>query len=502
LSAATAAVPATAVVARETRARLVTELKRLGEAEKEYLRRAILIGRRLDILSETVLGLTLQPMHRAIQQHYLRHTNTLVLAFRGSGKTTTGTVVYAIYKLIQNRNARILITSKTRGFAKDILKEIKGHLEGNELLIDLFGEFKGDSWSTESIEVKGRTRAMKEPSIGTVGLGGQAIGLHWDIILGDDLVDEDNCRTEYLRERFLIWYYKQLLPTLEPMTQDYEGNPVEGEIHLSGTRYHPEDHYNHLATEDEDFGPDRVLVIPALDESETRTPWPEKMSVAKLLALRRSMGTIIFQSQYQCRTDAMKGDIFLYDWIQRVSANDVPEGRDFIGVDLAIKQQEHNDYFAMVWVRRVDRPKMLPLIFVMRCVRKRLSFPNQVKLILAWVEEIEPEMCAVENNAYQDAMVQQLKSVSEDHQKRIRGVPTLKDKVTRAHKRSSDFEDERVFWVKDAPGVEDAIDNIVAFPEGNKDIFDGLDIAMTAALKKKKVRRKREHEPGLITGRK
>jgi predicted phage terminase large subunit-like protein len=479
----------------ERRQALLTELQRLSETEKEVLRRAILKDRRLDLLS-LILGYELQPFHKKIQRHFLKNDNSLVLAYRGSGKTTVGTIVYAISRIIKNRNIRILITSKTQGFASDILKEIKGHLEGCEVLIDLFGAFKSkDAWSNTAIEVLGRTKSMKEPTIGCVGMGGQAIGLHWDVILADDTVDEDNCRTDYLRQRFRTWWYKQLIPTLEPIVHE-EGGDAPGVIKISGTRYHPEDHYQWLIDKDDEFPPESVLIIPALDHTGTRTPWPEKFTVKKLNSLRSSMGTIIFGSQYQCDTAAMRGEIFSYDHIVRVSLDEVPDGVDFIGVDLAIKASEDSDFFAIAWVRRVYGP--VPQVYVMRCFRKHLKFPAQYAKIVDWVGEIEPKRCVIENNAYQDSMVQQVKDLSPEHRSRIAGVTTIKDKVTRAHRLSPRFENEQVFWVKGAPGVEDAIENLVAFPGANKDIFDALDFAITRAFKTPKRKRRREREPGLI----
>ena len=55
----------------------------------------------------------------------------------------------------------------------------------------------------------------------------------------DDVVDDDNSRTEHQRQKLLTWYRKVLLPCLEP----------NGEIHAIGTRYHPMDLYGHFLKE-------------------------------------------------------------------------------------------------------------------------------------------------------------------------------------------------------------------------------------------------------------
>jgi hypothetical protein len=71
-----------------------------------------------------------------------------------------------------------------------------------------------------------------------MGVGGPIISKHYDVIILDDIIDEENARTEEQREKMRVWYYKSLLPCLEPY----------GEIHILGTRYHPYDLYHELLT--------------------------------------------------------------------------------------------------------------------------------------------------------------------------------------------------------------------------------------------------------------
>lgn len=269
---------ANVVAEHSERLQLLQEARMLESAHNTWLRKAIIENRRLDLLAEA-MGLAPRPFQREIQRFQLRHPHSLVLAFRGSGKTTTATIVHSIWHILANPNIRILIASKTSSFAQDILKEIKAHLESDRI-VELFGQQRGQNWSGTEIDVLGKTSASKEATVTTVGAEGQVVGKHYDVIFADDLVDEDNSRTPYMRERVLTFFYKTLMPTLEPFVQ---GTKLPGELHVLGTRYHYEDLYGHLMKNEMS---DCHMIVPALDD-EGRTPWPQKFSARFFTDLRR-----------------------------------------------------------------------------------------------------------------------------------------------------------------------------------------------------------------------
>lgn len=436
----------------------------------EFLREQILEHSRLDLLCEHFLGLKLKPFHKALQVFMLRHPQTLQLAFRGAGKTTSCTISYIILKIIQDRDIRVLIASKTHQFTIDVLKEIKTHLQSNERLIEVFGEFKGPKWDGSAIEVAGRSKPAKEPTITTVGAEGQVVGKHYDLIIVDDLVDEENARTPYMRDKLKTFYYKTLFPTLEPY----------GEIHFLGTRYHYSDLYGHLLANEMK---DSHQIIPAIGPTGG-SPWPERFPADHFTKLRERLGTIIFNSQYQCDTEAMKGEIFEFDWIQFVSPSDVPQdGVLYMGVDVAISEKESSDLFAMCLIS-VKGPK----IFVVDFVAGHFTFRRQVSLIKSWSDRYSPSAIGIESNAYQQALAQEI--AEQCPSASVKKIFTRTDKVTRAHKLAGKFEAGDVSFVGAFP---DLVDCLVSFPSGRfKDPFDALDFAVTTAYKRRRGRRSKE----------
>lgn len=268
--------------------------------EHEWLRRQIIENNRIDILAGAILGLEVQQFHLALMQFQFQHPSTLQLVFRGAGKSTTCTITKCVHLLLKNPNLRILIASKTAANAEGFLRGVKNHFEGNDLLAEVFGEYynarKVEKWDNKEITVLPRNSPEKEASITCIGADGTIVSKHYDVIISDDLVDEDNSRTKHQRDKLRTWYYKVLDPTLEPPTPDV---PHRGEHHHLGTRYHYDDQWGHLMANELK---DATQIIPALNE-KGQSPWPARFPPAWFIDKRKKSGVIIFNSQYQCHSE-------------------------------------------------------------------------------------------------------------------------------------------------------------------------------------------------------
>lgn len=473
------------------RSQLVDIYSHYKAMSNEWKRRQIIYNNRVDILAVAVLGYQIEPFHVAMIQWQFIHPENLQLAFRGAGKSTVCTITKTIHLLLKNPNLRILLASKTSGHAESMLKEIKAHFESNDDLAEIFGEYydprRVNKWDNTEIEVLPRTLVAKEASVTCIGVGGQVVGKHYDVINGDDLVDEENSRTKYMREKTKTWYYQSLDPTLEPPDPAV---PHRGERHLEGTRYHYDDLYGHLI-QNELKG--HYQVIPALDRNG-RSPWPKKYPPKWFAGKRKAAGIIIFNAQYQCDTEAMKGEVFQYDDCQQIALSDIPleDLAIFMGVDLAIKQSETADKFAIVIVGK----DAVGNYYVLDYYENHLRFKSQTKKIIEYHKKWDPVRCGIEINAYQEAQYQNLKDDEEDGEDlRLKPITTDKDKMVRAWKLSSLFEDKRMFFIKGKMNL--LIEHLVLFPNfAFKDLFDALDIAVTTSKLKRKRRRRRE--PGVI----
>ncbi len=426
----------------------------------------ILLNSPFDFIAQ-VLGYELKWFHKEWFEIQLKNKKSLILAPRGHGKSTICTIAYSIYKLLTNPELRILIVSNTQSQAQSFLREIKHHLVGNLKLLAYFGKLKSTPWSEEQICIK-RKRKSKEASITALGVLGPIIARHYDIIILDDIVDEENARSEIQRQKLKTWYYKILLPCLEP----------EGEIHIIGTRYHYLDLYGHLI---ENEFKNSCWVYRAIEEDEQgkRALWEEKFPLSLLEELRKQAGSAIFNSQYQNDVELMKGRIFKKEWFRYYQ--DLPSGLEkVIGVDLAISEKQSGDYFALVVA---GRKRGREGIYVVDVFKGRLSFSKQIQAVVNFFKKhnlpSSPVIrVCVEANAYQEAFAQKLREQGLP----VKSVVRAKDKISRAYQLQARFESGEIFFPQ--KGAQELEDELLLFPEGaHDDLFDALELAANQIYK-------------------
>lgn len=467
------------------------------------LKTQIVDYRRVDLLASEVLGYKVMPFHRRIIQFQFQHRNNLQLAFRGAGKSTVGTIAKAVFYVCVNRNLRLVIASKKYGNATGFLGAITTHLETNELLIEMFGHFKSpdprvkQTWNSEEIFVLGRESVFREATISCAGADTATASKHYDVEFCDDLVDNTNSSTKEMRDKVDTWYSSILDPCMEPANPEV---PYRGDRNRLGTRYHHDDVYARWMVKNEEekaLGHDptiKINIIPALDEN-LRSPWPEVWSPDEFLRRRRRYGKIIFDAQYQCSTEGMKGTIIQFDDCKPISQAELGELilkkklRYFMGVDLAISEKQTADRFAYV-ILGMDAQRNY---YVVAHWRGRIRFAEQTaKIIEAW-KKWKVERIAIEANGYQGAQLQQLKREYPTIPLKKIVQKTGDDKTSRCNRLSAIFENGQMHFPS---GCNLLIDELVRMPNvAHDDSFDALDLAVSASNKRE---RKERAEPGIM----
>lgn len=499
-------------------------LAALDEEMKLELKYLILEELRIDLLCTEVLGYTLEDFHLEILMLCMtvmsERGEGLLEAPRGFGKSTIGTTAFAIFLILLNRDILILITSSTAGKAEGFLQEIKAHFEYNEVLREIFGDYVNPKgWNNTSIFVKGRKTIAKEGTVTAYGQSGQVVSKHYDVILNDDPVNEDNARTKLRRDKLEDWLHTSLGPTLKP----------EGFMMTTGTRYHPEDSLGKIeekakarikeiakkkqagtfVASDYSEPPLRILKLKAiLDEgkSRERSLWEDRFPLAKLKDIKRKMGSIRFGGQMQQETDLMKGKMIKEKDIMWYRRDDVNTAKLHIyqGLDLAAGKDVNNDRFAFV-TKGYD--PFTNRAYTLDLVHGQFSFRDQMALVL-WktgksIEEIVeimgyknltyehleeqihnymPESCwpfalrqwpqvrriGIESNAYQKVLPMTITEMWTTIP--IIMINSRIDKETRITKYSPRFENHQEFFPDD--GSADILrDEAISFPDGD---FDDL----------------------------
>lgn len=233
----------------------------------------------------------------------------LILISRGHLKSSLVTIPLPIMTLLQNPNARILITNATLDNAIDFLRSVKGYMEGCEKLKYLFGEFKSDKWTESEIIIRQRDkRQIKEPSILTSSVDKSIVSKHFDLIIADDLVNRESINTrEQLMKTKL--YYKDMLDLLDP----------GGLMIVIGTVWHFDDLYADIQ---ENYKFD--VFFKTCWDKEKNPIFPKKFSKEYLEKLREEKGIFEFSSQYLNSAIDDENAVFQLSWIKYFT--DLPKG--------------------------------------------------------------------------------------------------------------------------------------------------------------------------------
>jgi predicted phage terminase large subunit-like protein len=178
-------------------------------------------------------------------------TVALILLPRGSFKTTIASVSFPMWMAQQNPNIRVLIDSETYNLSKCILSEIKQQYEVGPYTQYFKAIDPKDAvrWAEDSIIMPGRDKPFKEGTFNAAGLDGVKAGMHYDMIIADDLHSQNNVRNQYQIDQ-VIEHYRLLMPILE----------TDGILIVIGTRWGTDDAYNVVM---QDVDSNHNLFIPA-----------------------------------------------------------------------------------------------------------------------------------------------------------------------------------------------------------------------------------------------
>lgn len=190
----------------------------------------------------------LQEFHREILRLCETERNLLVECPRRSGKSSLLAVAYPLWRVMKDRDIRIMIISAAENLAKQWLREIEHHMRENErfraLAGDLVPAIRTQTWTDKEKIVAGRSGKATHVTFLAMGFDGRPRGRRADLIIFDDVVNEQNSATEYQREKTKDKFFKAFLPVLDRRHDD----PMYGQAIVVGTPYTLGDLYDELAT--------------------------------------------------------------------------------------------------------------------------------------------------------------------------------------------------------------------------------------------------------------
>ncbi len=436
------------------------------------------------------LGWGVEPFHEQAFRDLLEFRQLLWLAPRGSGKSTAECVFFPAWlaiadpevytkagisylfpdapKVIGPHNIRLALTSNSQEKAIGLQWQAKAVLTA-EPLAKLFGPLAGQRWRDHMSDTILRTEKLREGTFTSLGLGSKVTGGHYDVIVPDDWVTEDNARTELQRQRLSDFWKFTVRPTAEPWAR----------VAAAGTRYHPLDWYHEIREWEAKGLWAKVRHTPALVEVDGAqvSYWPEVYPVEELHRIKQQIGSFAFESQYQNSTDVMQGEFFEKLWVENFRDFDkLPpierdKARTLISLDPAIKAGPRNDYSVFTVLSYVA-----PYFFVRRVVRGQWTQFELVQMAQALFKQYRSEVLGVEVVQGQEWLVQEIRRTTSIAVRELRPMQFKgRDKVGRASQVRTFFEQGRVCFAEPSPenGVQRLIEEMMAFP-GSSDV-PGMD---------------------------
>lgn len=249
-------------------------------------------------------------------------------------KTTLVTVTWTLCRFAravirgEDPIERIAIVSSTKPNAMRFLRQIKYHPERNQIfqafIPELIPDFNEDTWNQEEITFP-RYRARDAPSIDTFGSGTKATSRHFDGIIEDDMINEENWDSPTAIEKAI-----QLHQLAENLLEDAD-NSWRITNENAWTQF---DLNHHIIDTEKDTGVFSVGASTGLNAHRSRlldptvlqlteewndgdTLWPERFSREALVRIRAKVGAFIYNAQYE--NNPFDPDIvdFKVEWLGR-----------------------------------------------------------------------------------------------------------------------------------------------------------------------------------------
>lgn len=136
---------------------------------------------------------------------------------RGSFKSAVFDVGLVCWEIARNPNIRICVCSETGKQAKKFVKAAM-KIINSEWFRERFGVHKGKEWKEGSGEFTSALRTakhMKESTLLAAGCGEVWTGSHWDLIVMDDVVSQENTKTVEGIQTTWHWF-GEMLAQLDP----------------------------------------------------------------------------------------------------------------------------------------------------------------------------------------------------------------------------------------------------------------------------------------------
>jgi len=334
----------------------------------------------------------------------------VILAFRGSAKSTLISLSYVIWSIIGKQNIKfILLISQTHGQVKQLLANIKSEFESNDLLKRDFGPFEdpNEIWRSDSLILPKYGTKVMIASLGESIRGYKHGHYRPQIVILDDIEDNNSIRTKESRDKTYKFITSEVIP----------GGDTETKFMLVGNLLHSDSVVMRFKKEMENGNRDGVIKSYPFWDKDKKPLWSAKFNTKESVEkLRKRVGNDkVFRQEYLLEIVSDEEQVIEREWISHYDKIPSLVGNGYrftaIGVDLAISDKDSANFTSFVAAHVFGYGDDLRIYILPFSVNKRMRFSETEDELISLVESLggkEKVKIYIESVGYQEAFAQRM----------------------------------------------------------------------------------------------
>jgi predicted phage terminase large subunit-like protein len=344
-------------------------------------------------------------------------TNMLacIVAFRGSAKSTLVTFSYSLWAILGVQQKKfVLIICQTQAQARQQMANIKYEVENNPLLKSDLGPFREDptsgEWAMSSLVFQNTGARIMIASVDQSIRGIRHHEYRPDLLILDDIEDMNSSKTYDSRTKLFDWFTREVRPLGDIGTRTIiVGNLLHEDSLVMKLR--------RMIDRKELKGV--YCWFPFLN-SNNQCLWPGKFDTQeKIDDLRQSVANeMAWRQEYLLEIVSDSTRAVYPEWIQyytQLPPLDVAHHYRgaFIGMDLAISENEKADKTAMVVARVFGWGENMKIYILPNPVNERMDFPTcleKAKTLSSTLDNGKKAKMYIEGNGFQRALSEMLQA--------------------------------------------------------------------------------------------
>jgi predicted phage terminase large subunit-like protein len=377
-------------------------------------------------------------------------------------KSITVSVAYSAWLLGHDASMKIMVAT----YGEDLSRQHASHartIMESDWYKRLFPQTRLSKRNNRTIEFHTTAGGCRR----AVSVDGAITGLGADVIIIDDCMKAEDARSQVKRDNLRNWFNNTLLTRLN--------NKADAKIISIQQRLHEDDLPAYLIEKGYN-----VLCLPAIAEKDEQIPIgegeshlrkvsdllnPERENEEVLQQLRREMGPVTFNAQYQQDPVVPEGNLIRIEWFGTYDAP--PERHEFLKVvqswDTAMSSAPTSDWsVGTTWGFHREEFKW----YLLDVHRERLDYPDLKRAIVRLERKWKADRVLIEDAGSGKSLWQEFRAGGEL-------VPVMRkpkgDKEERFNGCLAEVEAGQFLLPVEAPWLEAFKSELKAFPQGKHD---------------------------------